>query len=525
MRRRTILTLMLATLSSPLLAQDSAADAWWKHISVLASDDMEGRLTGSAAYLRAADYVIGQFKAIGLQPAGVDSYLQPVAFVQQRILATQSSASLSGPEGEQALSIPGDLIISGGGGPTPAQVDAPLVFAGYGLHLPEAGHDDFAGIDVKGKIVVVLSGGPANLSGALKSHARSERARILSGMGALGVIQLTTAKQVEIPWARRKLLASQPAMYLADPALREVTAPFLNAMLDTARSDALFAGTGHSFIELSALADESKAVPAFALPLRLKASVAAERTDISSPNIVARLPGSDPKLKAQSVVVSAHLDGLGVGEPINGDAIYNGALDNASGVASVIEIAKALKAGKQPKRSILFVIVTAEEKGLLGSRYFAAKPTVPPGSIVADLNFDMALPIFPLKSVTALGAPESSLGKDAEAVGQSMGLPLAPDPFPDRNTFIRSDQYSFIRQGIPSLFFKYGFAADTPEAATEKAWRANVYHSPSDDPDQPMMRDEAVKMNRFVTALTARVANADTRPSWNSDSFFRRFAR
>ncbi|WP_419722921.1 M28 family metallopeptidase [Sphingobium aquiterrae] len=518
----------MAATSPSAAGKDEAARGatWWAHVATLADDRLEGRLTGSPGYLKAADYVIAQLKALGLQPAGVDGYLQPVGFVEQRIDAAASKAALTTAEGATALSAPADIIFSGGGGPAPASIDAPMVFVGYGLHIPEAGHDDFAGVDLKGKIAVFISGGPANIAGALKSHARSERGKVLASMGAVGAIALTTAKQIEIPWSRRMLLASQPAMYLADASLRDTATPLMNAMFDTAKSEMLFTGSGHSFAELSALADASAPVPGFALTPRFSATIAAARKDLTSPNIVAVMPGTDPKLKAEYVVLSAHLDGLGVGEPIHGDTIYNGALDNASGVASLIEIAKALKAGKvKPKRSILFAIVCAEEKGLLGSRYFAERPTVPQGALVADLNFDMALPIFPLTSVTPLGYDQSSLGKDAAAVGETMGLPIKADPFPDRNTFIRSDQYSFIKAGIPALFFKYGFVADTPEAATEKAWRANVYHSPSDDAQQPVMPEQAVKLNDYVTALTLRVANAPARPSWNADSFFKRFEK
>ncbi len=518
-----LLPLLLATQAT---AQDKRGAAWWAHVDYLASDALEGRGTGTPGHEKGVHYVIEQFRALGLEPAGVDGYRQPVAFVQQVILSDQSSAALVGPSGEQALAVPDDLIFSGSGGPVPEAIDAPLVFAGYGLHLPEAGYDDFAGLDVKGKIVVVLSGGPATISGALKSHARSERNTYLASQGALGVIALVTPKQVEIPWPRRIALAPIPAMYFSDASLRESSAPFLSASLDPAKSALLFAGSGQDFATIAAAADASAAVPAFPLALRLKAEVAARHADIASTNIVARMSGADRKLRAENLVLSAHIDGYGIGTPIRGDAIYNGAMDNASGVASLIEIAKALKAGKvKPKRSILFTIVTAEEKGLLGARYFAKRPTVPAASIVADFNFDMALPIFALTSITPLGYDQSSLGKDAEAVGATMGLPIAPDPFPDRNTFIRSDQYAFIREGIPSLFFKYGFKAGTPEADLEKAWRANIYHSPFDDAQQPVMTDQAVRMNDYVAALTLRVANAKTRPAWNDDSFFKRFAK
>lgn len=525
--RSYVIALSLLTAAMPALAAgDQRAAAWWGHVQTLADDSYEGRGAGTPGYDRAADYVIGQFQALGLKPAGTDGYRQPIAFTQQAILAEGSSTALVGAEGERALSIPADLIISGGGGPVPERVDAPLVFAGYGLHLPEVGHDDFAGLDVAGKIVVVVSGGPATISGALKSHARSERARWLAERGAVGLVQLVTPKQVEIPWDRRMALSSQPALFIKDAALRDNAKSFFNAQLDPARSSLLFAGSGHDFAAIAAAADGSEAVPGFPLAQRLKARVAARRTDLASPNLIALMPGSDPKLAGEYVVLSAHLDGYGVGTPIGGDAIYNGALDNASGVASLIEIARTLREGRvKPKRSILFAIVTAEEKGLLGSRYFARRPTVPQGSIVANLNFDMALPIFPLTSVTPIGHDQSTLGREAEAVSRQMNLPITPDPFPNRNVFIRSDQYSFILQGVPALFFKYGFRAGTPEAEVEKAWRANIYHSPRDDAKQPVMPEQSVKLNDYVAAVTLRVANNPTRPTWNSDSFFRRFAR
>lgn len=514
------------TLSAPLAAQGDRGADWWSHVAYLASDALEGRQTGSPGYDKAADYVIAQLKALGLEPAGIDGYLQPVALTEQTILSAQSTASLVGPQSETTLAVPADIIVSGGGGPVPEIVDAPLVFAGYGLRIPEAGYDDFAGLDVRGKVVVMLSGGPASISGALKSHARSERATWLAKQGALGMISLVTPGQVEIPWSRRVALSSQAAMYFTDPAMRDTATPFFSAQVDPAKSQMLFAGSGKDFAAIAAAADASAPLERFPLALRLKASLAAKRATLTSPNIIARLSGTDPSLKAENVVLSAHLDGLGVGTPIKGDAIYNGALDNASGVATLIEIARKLRTDKaRPKRSILFAIVTGEEKGLLGSRYFARRPTVPRPSIVANLNFDMALPIFPLTSVTPIGYDQSSLGMDAMMVGEAMGLPITPDPFPDRNVFVRSDQYSFIREGIPALFFKYGFKAGTPEATIEKAWRANIYHSPADDAKQPVMTDQAVKLNDYVAALTMWVADAETRPVWNDDSVFRRFAQ
>ncbi len=260
------------------------------------------------------------------------------------------------------------------------------MFVGYGLHLPKEGYDDFAGVDLKGKIAVVLNGGPSDISGPIKSNARFARAELLTKLGAVGLITLTTPHQVEIPWERQRLLAGQPGMYLADPKLRDTPDGFFTASVDPEKAESLFVGSGRSFAELSALSDASKPLPRFALLERLKGTVVARREPVMSSNLIAKLEGEDPRLAAEYVAVSAHLDHLGVGAPINGDRIYNGAMDDASGVAAVLDIAHRLKAGPRPSRSILFVIVTAEEKGLLGSHYFAMRPTVPKGSIVADLT-------------------------------------------------------------------------------------------------------------------------------------------
>jgi len=519
---RAIVFFLLLALPLPALAAD-AATQWWADVTALANDGMEGRLTGSPGYDRAADYVISRLKAEGLKPAGVNGYLQPVGFEQQLVDQDASRADLVATDGTAApLKVGDEILITAGGGPRPDVVDAPLVFIGYGLHLPGQGYDDFAGQDLKGKIAVVIAGGPADISGAIKSNARFERNEELGKLGALGVIALTTPKQVEIAWDRQKLIARGPGMYLSDAALRDTKGAFFTATFDPGQSEALFAGSGHSFAEMAALADASKPVPRFALPFRLKATAVTKHSMLTSPNIVARLDGSDPKLKSEYVAVSAHLDHLGVGAPIKGDAIYNGAMDDASGVATVLDIAHRLKTGPRPKRSILFLLFTAEEKGLLGSSYYARRPTVPAGSIVADLNFDMPLPLWPLKSVYAPGQDESSLGADMRAVAAVQGLETVPDPLPDRNVFIRTDQFSFVRQGVPALVFKFGFAKGTPEFAIEHDWRANRYHSPSDDLDQPVMKDEAVKLDNFVAAIASRVANAQARPQFLPGSIFRK---
>lgn len=521
MRSALLCAALLATAAG---AAPTRGEQWWAHVEALANDGMKGRLTGTPDFDRAADYVIGQFKANGLVPAGTDGFRQPVTLEEQVVDQAASTAALVSDAGTDRLSVGDDVLVSASL-PRPAAVDAPLVFAGYGLHIPEAGHDDFAGLDLKGRIVVVISGGPATISGAMKSNARSERAKFVAAQGGLGILTINTPRAVEIPWERQRLLAHQSGMYAADPAMRDVPGEFMGGLFNPAIAERVFARSGHSFAGIAALADASKPVPTFALDERLKATVVSRRRPVATYNLLAKLPGSDPALKAQTVVLSAHLDHLGVGDPISGDSIYNGAMDDASGVASVLEIARRFHdTHARPKRTVLIAILTAEEKGLLGSDALARRPTAKAGHIVADLNFDMPLPLWPLKSVLVVGQDESSLGQAAATVGQEQGLALVPDPWPDRNVFIRTDGYSFVKAGVPAVAFKFGYARGTPEAVIEKQWRATRYHAPSDDLNQPVEKEEAVKLDDYVAALALRVADAPAAPTWNADSFFRRFA-
>jgi Zn-dependent M28 family amino/carboxypeptidase len=256
----------------------------------------------------------------------------------------------------------------------------------------------------------------------------------------------------------------------------------------------------------------------------VKATVSISTKPVTSKNVVGLRPGDDPQLKNEYVVISAHLDHLGVGKPVNGDSIYNGAMDDASGVASLIEIAKALHAQPEPaKRSIVFLAVTAEEKGELGSTYFAAHPTVK-GRIIADLNMDMFLPLFPLKWLEVQGLNESTLGDDIRAVAESAGVKVQADKEPNRNRFIRSDQYSFIKKGVPSLAFKFGYIPGGPEEKIFNNWYTERYHGVTDDVNQPVDLAAAAQFNAILQNLALRVANAPQPPHWEPNSFFRRFA-
>lgn len=520
---RLTLALVLAAVSASSAAAGDA-DRWWSHVETLASPQFEGRMTGTAGYDRAAAYAADQFRSFGLQPAGTDGYLQPMKFTVQKVLADRSSAAIVVGGQELPLRIGPDILL-GARTPQPKQIEAPLVFIGYGLHLPESGYDDFARQDLKGKIAVYVNGGPGDISAALKAHSRgSETWRAAQAAGAVGLISLPTPKSMDVPWERQMRNASQPGMYPADAALGEVRGEAFSGSFNPAEAEKLFAASGHSFAEVLALADAAKPIPGFDLKVSLKAQVATEVSQVSSANVVAKLPGRDRKLAAEHVVVTAHLDHLGLNTSGQGPAYYPGALDNGAGVASVLEIARKL-ATEKPKRSVLFVLVTGEEKGLLGSKYFAGRPSVPADSLVADLNMDMALPLWKFDSVLMYGVDESTLGDTARSVAKAADLEVVSDPYPDRNSLIRSDQYSFIRAGVPALAFKFGFKPDTPQAAIEKEWRASRYHAVADDLDQPVEKTEAVKFNAFLGDLILAVADAPQRPKWKETSFFKRFAR
>ncbi len=459
--RRALQLLPLVVLSASLVCSHLAfaqsaptfdGKRWWEYVKVLADDNMEGRETGSPGLQRASAYVVDQLKKDGLQPAGSKGYYQPVKLVSRQIDESASSMELVRNGNTQFVKLGEDAMFSTRVDLAP-ETEAPLVFVGYGLNVPEKNYDDYAGVNVKGKVAVIFSGSPEDMPAALASHYQSstERAKELRKAGAIGFIMLPNPASMDIPWSRMTLARKRPSMSLADPMFNDWKGIGLAVTWNPEFAEELFEGSGHTFAEIAALGKDRKPLPHFPLTMSIKAKAKQINKQVNSANIVAKLPGSDPQLASQYVVLSAHLDHLGIGEPINGDKIYNGAMDNASGSALVLDVADQLHAsGVKPKRSLLFLFVTAEEKGLLGSRYFASKPTVPKKDIVADLNTDMFLPIFPLKIVTVYGLDESTLGDDARWAAQKNGVEVQPDPEPLRNLFIRSDQYSFIKQGVPS---------------------------------------------------------------------------
>jgi Zn-dependent M28 family amino/carboxypeptidase len=502
---------------------DAKGKAWWAHIHYLADDKLEGRGTGTEGFAKAAAYVTDQFQKAGLQPAGEQGFVQAVEFNVLELDEEHSSLELVGDEKSQAMQFGEDGFLL----PTSnaAPVEAPAVFVGYGLRIPEEKYDDFAGLDLRGKIVVFVTGGPASIPTAVKAHYQSgeERRKNLAAAGAVGVITIPNPKSEEVPWSRSAGARFSEKMELKGAA-DAAPSPKFAMVANPAHADKLFAGSGHTFKEIVDLLGSEKLLPHFPLRVTIRAKTGVKRSTAHSENLAGVLPGSDARLRDEYVVISAHLDHLGIGEAVDGDRIYNGAMDDASGIASVIEVARSMQAsGVKPKRSILFLAVTAEEKGLLGSQYFASHPTVK-GTIVADLNMDMYLPLFPLKYLEVQGLGESTLGDDIATVAKDAGVAVQADKQPDHVRFIRSDQYSFIKRGVPSLAFKFGWLPGTPEERQFNDWYKQRYHGPKDDLSQPVDDAAAAQFNAVLERLALRIADTDSRPSWKPESFFKRFA-
>jgi Zn-dependent M28 family amino/carboxypeptidase len=502
-----------------------------QHMSVLADDRLEGRGLGSAGYDGALAYVETTLKSYGLQPAGQQGGFHQRVPLRNGIV-TEGTSSMTVRFGAKTKTLTygkdyllgADLLRS-----EVSIADAPVVFVGYGVSAPTLGYDDYAaGVDVKGKVVAYLSGAPAMLpsnerayysSGAVKEADAARR-------GAIGTISFTspgdprfrwdvsvaTGKQGGFAW-----MDAQGNPNRGDASLRG------SASLNHSGVEELFAGSPQAPAAVFAAA--AKSTPqAFDLATRVSLVTHSTHRDVESANLVARLEGSDPVLKDEHVVYIAHVDHFGRGVAMNGDDIYNGAHDNASGVAVVLEVAHAYSTLKtRPRRSVLFLFVTAEERGLLGSDYFARNPTVPRSGIVADLALDMPFLYHPLLDIVPYGAQHSTLVAPVTRAAQHLGIAIAADPIPEQVLFIRSDHFSFVRQGVPSLFSKSGFQTGDPARDGGKinaAYRRDVYHKPNDDMSQAFDFDAGAQHARLNFLTGWLVAEESARPAWNAGDFF-----
>jgi Peptidase family M28 len=517
---------LLACLLSPLLLSpgwaqpDSSAANIRADMAFLASDKLKGREAGSPEYDMAANYVADQMKQIGLAPKGdKGSYFQHVPLVAYRtrdqgVLILHDQAGHTTP-----LLFGKDYLVGGNPLIADLRVDAPLVFVGFGLVAPEHSRDDYRGLDVKGKIVVALAGAPKFPQSEERAYYGNGRNKLgaAQARGAVGFVSIGTLTGEKLyPFANRVRQYRSWGMTWRskDGKPFEATRLPVLAGISVAGAPKLLGADTDKILAVA----ETKAgeVKGFALPLSLKAQLHSEIKTAESENIVGLLQGADPRLKDEVVVLSGHLDHFGITPPVNGVSINNGALDNASGVATTLEVARLFH-GKLPKRSVLFLIDTAEEKGLIGAEYFARNPTVPLPAIVADVDLDMPILTHEFTDVTAYGADRSSIGPSVRRAASTMNVKLLPDPEPDEGVFTRSDHYRFVEQGVPAVFLITGFA-NGGEAATRFFMEHN-YHKPSDDLKQPIRYDVGAKFARLNYAITRELADG-ARPSWNRGDFF-----
>jgi Zn-dependent M28 family amino/carboxypeptidase len=531
-----LLALVASACVSPVLASAPAAcgiaasaTRVEADVRFLGDDLLEGREAGTRGYDLAALYVIAQYRMIGLQPAGEDgSYLQRVPLLRGVREQQGAGFAITRDDASIELAFEADFLPAVNFTAGSATVTAPMAFVGQAVHAPELQHDDFVGIDVKGKIAVVLGNAPARFPNDQRAFYASsnEKLRELQRRGAAGVIFLDDPDgEAKRPWARGAANWRNPAMRRLDPDGQPVDDfPALQVRVSAGVhvAEVIFAGSGHTAEEVFAGLEQGE-LTAFELAGKATLATGAHLDRLESHNVIGRWPGGDAALAGEHVVYTAHLDHLGIGAEIDGDSIYNGVMDNAVGVAAMLETARLVAAGKQrPARSMLFIALTAEEKGLLGAYHFAAQPTVPRASLVANVNIDMPLPIGDFTDIIPIGIEHSTLGAVAERAVEEAGLVLTPDPWPEEVTFVRSDHYAFVRAGVPAIYLNSGVTLrDGGDGlALVEDFLARRYHLPSDDLEQPIYWPAAAQLACVNYRVGLAIANDPARPAWIPGNFF-----
>jgi hypothetical protein len=483
---------------------------------------MEGREAGTRGYDISAAYVAARYKALGLTPIGDMSTYYQYTPLRAYGAAGEGSVAFKGKgaprkfkHGEDYIALPTPLSMS-------ADITAPVVFVGYGLVAPKYGRDDYAGLDVNGKIVALLSGAPEMLDSEEAAHFNATRTKRASDRGAIGVIQITTPTLEErFPFERfAKGFGNRTQMtWVGKDGVADSDAPNLRAtgFVSLQGAEKMFEKAPQKWSEiLAAMKSEGGKVQGFELGYNATMKMTSRHEEIESVNVVAMLPGTDPVLKNEFVILTAHLDhtGVRVTEEEGDDEINNGAMDNATGVSAMMETARLL-AMNPPKRSVIFAAVTAEEKGLVGSSYLAANPVASP--VVANVNIDMPVATYDFLDVVAFGAERSTLGPVIRTAAGKSGVALSPDPMPEQRLFTRSDQYEFVKKGVPAVFLVTGFQNGGEEAFG--TFLSTHYHKPSDEVELVNF-DALTKFTRVNADIARDVANMPERPRWNEGDFF-----
>ena len=485
--------------------------------AALSANEMAGRGTATPGGERAAKYIADRFAKLGLKPLGdAGTYLQAVKFKSTQVLPESSVKA-----GDATLKF-GEDFVAAPFSIEQADATGELVFVGYGVASPELKRDDFAGLDLKGKVVVVTGGSPKNVDEAAWKKATSMQNRIIGLVprGIAGII-VTNIGSKEQPFATLADYLSRRSVGLAGAATS--TPPFKLPPIILASNEAaekLFAGTGTTFAEALAKAESGESVSR-SLSKPATISVRVSKEEAIGSNVAGVLEGADAKLKEQAVIYTAHYDAYGTDAK---GQIFPGAADNALGVAEIIAIAEAFtKSPQRPRRSVIFLAVTGEEHGLLGAKYWVNNPTWPIDKLVADLNFDgIGTEVYgPLKKIVGFGAEHSDLGATLDAVAAATGNVLTPDPMPEERVFYRSDHIEFVRKGVPALMLMGG--PDLEEkafVARIRKWLETDYHKPTDTirPDWNWQGPRGIAVVGLVMGM--RVANNEAPPAWLPSSPF-----
>jgi hypothetical protein len=508
---------------------DFQAAAIHGHIDFLADDLLEGRAAGSRGYDIAAGYVASVFRSLDLEPAGEEGFFQYFDLVQSRLVEDSGEIALLGPAGRVVLDTPDDYMMSGSYLDAETGTTAPITFVGYGVTAPDLDYDDYQGLDVTGHVLAMFAGAPATFPHNQRAYYSTSHAKYPNAVerGAVGLLVFRDREHYrKYKWETTVQGYAFPGMrWVSEDGRVKGTYPQLEfaAAVSPQGLVKLLEGTG---IDAETLYEQAEAGIAGGRPLGKQVEVArrSRQERMRSSNVAAVLRGSVPDLRDEYVVITAHLDHIGVGPARDGDKIYNGAYDNAAGIALMLEVARALSISEpRPARSVLFLALGGEEKGLLGSDYFAEFPTVPLDHIVANVNIDMPLFIYPLGDVIAFGAEHSSLKAPVERAATMAGLKLSPDPMPEEVLFIRSDQYPFVRKGIPAVFLVSGFNSSDPTFNGGKEFTKFLqthYHQPSDQQGLPFHDESALAFARAKYYMIREIADDPARPTWNEGDFF-----
>jgi hypothetical protein len=495
-------------------------------MTFLSDDLLEGRQPGTKGFALASRYIQTELMSLGLKPGVGDSFIQRVPLVKGIVNTNESKFVLEGGGSSESLTYGRDFILTPYMLNENSSVTAPLIFAGFGVSAPELGYDDYKEIDVKGKIVVLLDQAPETFGNNERAYFSSPAIKYQEALkqGAVGVVNLGMSRRTA--WEATVRRSAQGAFKWLDSQNHPNNAfegLKVIATITPSGAEKLFKLSGKNIDAVYAGVKRGKP-QSFSLKMAAQLNVSTKLSQVESSNLIGVIPGSDPKLKDEHIVYVAHLDHFGIANPVKGDSIYNGAHDNASGVAILLGIAKSFQSlPVAPKRSIVIGVVTGEESGLLGSDYFVSNPTVN-GTIVANLALDMPFFFHPILDIVPYGVQHSSLSNQVAEATKTLNLKVSPDPFPEQVIFVRSDHFSFIKKGIPALFIKSGFMtipSDTVNRAkSDVAWRSTTYHTPQDDMHQAFDFTAAITHVQVNFLIGLLVANEPSRPQWNKDDFF-----